>query len=228
MDNETNLTELLMDTEAQTLEKHLEEPLEVKPPKKKINRKTLLILGAIIVVLVLAYVFVYRKIFIVATVDGSPISRLTIIKKLEKASGKALLDSLINEKLVNNEAIAQNIVVTDEEVETIIKTIETQVSTQGSTLEAELALQGMNREDFKQQIIFQKQVEKLVADKTVVTDEEVNKYITDNEVEIPAGQETLAQTQIKNELMNQKINQAAVELLSDLKTKAKINYLIKY
>lgn len=214
----------------------LEEQLEEQPIalpeddkkviKIKISRQAALIIGGVIVVLVAVYLL--KGLLIAATVNGSPIGRLTVINKLEKASGKNLLDSLINQKLVSKEAKAKNIVVSDEEIDTEIKNLEIQVTAQGTNLDAALALQGMNRDDLRQQIIFQKQVEKLVADKTAVTEAEVAKYITDNKINIPKGQEATANAQIKSELSNQKLNQAATSLLETLKSQAKIKYFVKY
>jgi len=192
----------------------------------KISIKTAIIIVVIIALGVLAYF--YKGLFIAATINGSPISRLTIIQKLEKASGKKLLDSLITEKLVQNEANAKKIVVSNDEINGEIKKIEDQIIAQSSTLDAALAAQGMTMEDLKKQIILQKEVEKLVADKINVTDEEVAQYIKDNQVSIPKGQEAATNDQIKNELRNQKLNKEAVALITTLKSQAKIRYFVNY
>jgi len=192
----------------------------------KISVKTIILIVVIIALGVLAYI--YKGLFIAVTVNGSPISRLSIIQKLEKASGKNLLDSLIIEKLVQNEVSAKKIVVSNDEINGEIKKIEDQVIAQGSTLEAALSAQGMSMDDLKKQIIFQKKVEKLVADKINVTDEEVAQYIKDNAISIPEGQEATATAQIKNELRNQKLNKEADALITTLKSQAKIRYFVNY
>src|SRR3989344_2544492 len=114
-----------------------EHPQKYTQRSIRISMKTAIIIAVIIAIGVLAYV--YKGIFIAATVDGSPIMRLAIIQKLEKTSGKGLLDSLINEKLVQNEARAKKIIVSDDEINSQIKTIESQIATQGGTLDAALA-----------------------------------------------------------------------------------------
>jgi len=192
----------------------------------KISIKTAIIIVVIIALGVLAYF--YKGLFIAATVNGSPISRLAIIQKLEKASGKNLLDSLITEKLIQDEANAKKITVSNDEINGEIKKIEDQITAQSSTLDAALAAQGMTMEDLKKQIILQKEVEKLVADKINVTDEEVAQYIKDNQVSIPKGQEATTTAQIKNELRNQKLNTEAVALITTLKSQAKIRYFVNY
>ncbi len=192
----------------------------------KINIKTAIIFLVILVLGVLAYL--NKGLFIAATVNGSPISRLTIIQKLEKASGKTLLDSLITEKLVQNEAKAKKIIVSNDEVNGEIKKIEDQIIAQGGTIDAALAAQGMSMDDLKTQIILQKEMEKLVADKINVTDQEVAQYIKDNKVSVPKGQEAATNDQIKSELRDQKLNTEIQTLISDLKSKAKIQYFINY
>ena len=192
----------------------------------KINTKTAIIIAVIIVVGGLAYI--YKGLFIAATVDGIPISRIAIIQELEKASGKNLLDSFIVEKLVQNEANAKKIIVSNDEINAAIKNIEEQVVVQGTTLDAALSAQGMSMEDLKKQIIFQKEVEKLVADKINVTDEEVAQYIKDNAISIPEGQEAAAAAQIKDELINQKLSTESNALIATLRSQAKIRYFVDY
>ncbi|PIQ06501.1 MAG: hypothetical protein COW72_01895 [Candidatus Nealsonbacteria bacterium CG18_big_fil_WC_8_21_14_2_50_37_10] len=197
-----------------------------KSIKIKISIKTAIIIVVIIALGVLAYI--YKGLFIAATVNGSPISRLAIIQELEKASGKNLLDSLIIEKLVQNEANAKKITVSNDEINGEIKKIEDRIVAQGSTLDAALAAQGMTMEDLKKQIILQKEVEKLVADKINVMDEEVTQYIKDNAISIPEGQEATTTAQIKDELRNQKLNKEAAALITTLKSQAKIRYFVNY
>jgi len=192
----------------------------------QINTKTALIIAIVIIIGVLAYV--YKGVFVAATVDGSPIMRLAIIQKLEKTSGKGLLDSLINEKLVQNEARAKKIIVSDDEINSQIKAIESQVAMQGGTLDAALAAEGMSIDDLKKQIIFQKEIEKLLADKINVADEEVLQYIKDNKIPIPQGQEATIADQIKSEIRNQKLNTEVQTLITDLKSKAKIQRFVNY
>jgi len=217
MDNNTTKAEALNAQEHQ-------QKVDKKPIK--ISIKTVILIAVIIALGVLAYI--YKGLFIAATVNGSSISRLAVIQKLEKASGKNLLDSLIAEKLVQEEADAKKIVVSNDEINGEIKKIEDQIVAQGSTLEAALSTQGMNMDDLKKQIIFQKKVEKLVADKINVTDEEVAQYIKDNAISIPKEQEAAANDQIKNELRNQKLNIEADALISTLKSQAKIRYFVNY
>lgn len=196
----------------------------------KINAKTAIIAAVIVVAIIVVGAIAYlgKGLVIAATVDGSPISRLAVIQELEKASGKSSLDSLITKKIVQNEAEAKKIVVSDDEINAEIKKIEGQIASQGGTLEAALASRSMSMENLKKQIVFQKQMEKLVADKIIVTDEEAAQYIKTNQIPMTKGQEATTTAQIKDELRNQKMNTEAAALITALKEKAKIRYFVKY
>jgi len=217
MDNNTIQTEV-------PKEQEVKQPVD--KPVIKINKKTAIIIAAVIILIALIYVF--RGLFVAAIVNGSPISRLSVISKLEKTSGRNLLDSLITEKLIQNEAKAKKLVISSEEINGEIKKIEDQVVSQGGTLNEALAAQGMSQEDLKTQINIQLELEKLVSDKISVTGQEVAKYISDNKISISAGQEATSTEQIKNELKNQKVSQEANALITTLKSQARINYFVNY
>lgn len=193
----------------------------IKSKSLKISVKTAVIVAAIIILGALAYV--YKGLFIAATVDGSPITRLTIIKKLERASGKTLLESLIAEKLIQNEANAKKIVVSGDEIDAEIKKIEDEVSMQGGTLDEALSKKGMDRNDLKKQVILNKEIEKLLGDKINVADEEVEQYIKDNEIAVTKYDEAETKTQIKEGLRSQKLQTQAQALIAELKSKAKVD-----
>ena len=223
---ETINTEEIQEEKEEELVEPKEDKKNINKKSIKISKKNIIILGIIVVALILAYFS--KNLFVAATVDGVSISRLSIISKLEKASGKGLLDSMITEKLIQSEAKAKKIVVSDEDVNTQIKTIEDQITAQGSTIDEALATQGMSMDDLKKQIMLQKQVEKLIGDKIVVTDQEIAQYITDNEVSVQSGQEAMINEQVKSQLMSDKFSAEVETLISNLKAKAKIKYFVKY
>ena len=229
--NEQNLENVTLE---ETLTPPAEVPVEMpswaEKPKRKLtvsfNPKVLIIVGAVVLVLILAYVF--KGQFIVATVNGAFISRHAVIAELEKASGKNALESLITEKLINDEADKKGVVVTAEEVAAEIKKIEEQIQAQGATLETALSAQGLTKEIFEKQVLINKKLGKMVADKIGVTEEEVKQYIADNKITVPAGAEATYQEQIKNQIQQEKMNTEASTLIAALRAAAKINYFVKY
>lgn len=194
--------------------------------KLTINLKTATIIGAVIVVL--ALLFVVKGLFVAAMVNGSPISRLAVIQELERGSGKAALESLVIEKLINNEADKKGIIVSDEDVDAEVSNAEAQIKSQGGTLEEALASQGMTLEILRKQIAIQKKLEGLLADKVQVTEADIEKFIADNKIEIPKGEEASYNAQITQEVKQQKLSAESKTLVDSLKTENTIRYFVNY
>ncbi|MBI2120623.1 MAG: SurA N-terminal domain-containing protein [Parcubacteria group bacterium] len=193
---------------------------------KGVSVKTALVLAVIIILGALA--FYYKGVFVAATVNGSPVSRLSVITELERSSGKATLDTIITKKLLIDEAKKQGIAVTDEDVTLEIQKIEEQIKAQGGTLDEVLLSQGMNREAMKEQITLQKKLEKLLADKIQVTDEEIAALFTDNKVTVPKGEEEKYKEQAREQIRGQKLNDAAATFIDSLKSQSSIKYFVSY
>lgn len=187
-----------------------------------------LILAMVFTALVLGTLFYFKGTFVAATVNGAPVTRLSVIQELEKQGGKNTLEALITEKLIDNEAKKNGIVISNEDVDQEIKNIEASITQQGGTLNDALLQQGMTIEALKKQILVQKKIEKLIADKIQVTDDEINKYIEDNKITLPADKEVESKSQIKQQLQGQKLNQEASSWIASLKESAKINYYVSY
>jgi hypothetical protein len=216
-------------------------PLELTPvaePKKdedisikiKLNKRKTIITIAIIAGLAALGVIIHSLIgfFVAATVGWSPISRYAVIKELETVYGKTALNSLITQKLIDIEAAKQGIVVSQEDIDAEIADIEKQLSAQGQTLEAVLKIEGMTMNDLIEQIIDRKRTEKLVADKTVVSDSDIDEYIKTYSITIPKGQEVSYREELKEQLESQKLNEAASALIEILKSNSIIRYFGNY
>lgn len=194
--------------------------------KKMISVKLIVLVAVVVILGILAYM--YRSLVVAATVNGHMISRLAVVRELEKESGKKTLDKLITEQLINDEAAKKGVMVTSSDVDAEIKKIEAQFAAQGGTLDQALAAQSMTRDDLTKQITTQKKVEKILADKTAVSDADVDTYIKDNKVTLPKGKETETRDQIKRQLQQEKFSKQAQAWVADLHTQAKINYIVKY
>lgn len=181
------------------------------------------------VILILVALFFAKGFFVAATVNGSPISRVSIIKGLEKQGGKQALEALINKKLIETELDKQNVSVAQEEIDGEIKKIEEQMASQGGTLKDALAMQGMTEEMLREQIAIQKRLEKLLADKIAVSNEEIDAYIADNKI-APSENMPLEdiKKQVGEQLGQQKLQQEVRQLVSSLTARAKIKYYVSY
>ncbi|MDO8569204.1 MAG: SurA N-terminal domain-containing protein [bacterium] len=194
--------------------------------KKFITLKSI-ILFVFVVVIVLGYI--YKGLFIAATVNGSPISRFSVIGLLEKESGKMVLDNLISEKLILNEAKNRNITVSQEEIDTVLKNIESQVKIQGQTLDQALVTQNMSKEDLIKQITIQKKLESMLSDKIQIAAEEIDKFIKDNKITTPKDlkQEDFRKN-IENQLRQQKLGMEVNTFVTGLREKASIGRFVNY
>ncbi len=184
------------------------------------------VIAVIVIVVILILGWTFKNQFIVATVNGQPITRLQLIKELEKKDGKTVLTSLVTEQLVRQEAEKRKISVSDQEVKNEVGKIEKSVSSQGQNIDLLLAQQGMTRADLNNQIQLQLMLKKMVGDVTV-SQKEVDDYISKNQDSIPQGTDsaTIA-SQVKQQLEQQKANDKIQALITDLQKKAKINYLL--
>lgn len=190
------------------------------PKLPSIDRRKTLIGFGVVVVLVLLYFF--KGLFVAAVVNGTPISRIALVQELEKQEGSSVLNALVTKELVNQEAKKSGVSVSKEEIDSEIKKIEESIESQGQTLDQALASQGWTRDDLGDQIRTQIIVEKLLADKVNVTDQEVDEYIKTN----------LAPTESKDDvkalLKQQKLMTEYQTWIANLLAQAKINYWVKY
>lgn len=194
----------------------------------KINLMPIAILLVGVFILTALFLFA-RKTLIVATINGTPLTRFEVIKALEKQGAKQVVDSLVSQTLLIQKAKQEKIETTPEEIASEIKKIEEQLKEQGSELNTVLATQGMTQKDLEEQIKLRLLLDKLLAGKTKVTDKEVVDYLEQNRDSYPEEMtdKELKKT-IREQLENQKLSTAAQELLTKLKEEAKINYFINY
>lgn len=207
--------------------------IKIKSQKLKIKKEILKapkIFIPLVIVAVLLLAFLFKGLFVVALVNGQPISRLNVIKNLEKRGGKDELSQLISQALILQEAKKdKNLVVTDQELNDAVKKIEESISKQGQNLDQLLQSQGMSRNDFLNQVRIQKIIEKKFAKDIKVTDQEIDDYIEKNKATIP---ETMkpeeVKTSVRQQLEQQKLAEKFQPWLGQLQKSAKINYLVNY
>lgn len=201
----------------------------VSQASSKSKKSKLLVAIAIAVILILTALFFAKGLFVVAIVNGSPISRLSLINELEKQGGKQTLQSIIDKMLIEAELTNQKVSITPAEIDEEIKKIESQIAGQGGSLEVALTQQGLTREKLREQISIQKRIEKVLADKVTVSDKEIDAYIKDSREATPADVKIEDfRKQISEQLKQQKLQQEGQRWVSDLTKSAKIQYFVNY
>ncbi|MFH1566101.1 MAG: SurA N-terminal domain-containing protein [bacterium] len=206
----------------------VEEKTAIKTFKFQKNKFSKIAIYIFAILIIGALLYKYKGFFVVATVNGKPISRIELIKELEKQGGKQALDSIITKKLILQAAKNKNITISQSEIDAEIAKIEETLTSQNTTLEEALSLQGLTRNELVEQIVLQKSLETLVSEKTVVTDEEVAKYLEDNKDNLPADSnlEDL-KAQVKDFLAGQKFSTEVQNWITDIKTGSSIKYFVK-
>lgn len=201
--------------------------VDVYPIAERLKQPKVFI-GLIVVILAVA-VFLLKGLFIAALVNGQPITRLSIVRGLEKQGGKQALLSLVNEALILQEARKKNIEASRKEIDSEVRKIEDSLKKQGQNLDSALAVQGMTRQDLLTQLKIRSLVEKLLADKIKITDKEVADYIEKNKDTFPTDmKEDEIKKGVEEQLRQQKMANASQEWLANLEKNAKINYFVNY
>lgn len=190
------------------------------------HRKQLVI--GVLAIIVIGLIYYFKGVFVVATVNGVPITSISFYQELQKADGKKTLNNIISKMLVAQEASKRNIKVTDSQIKSEIKKIEDSVTKQGQKLDTILVSQGMTRSDLEERIRLQKFVDQMIPSKDVnVTDAEINDYIEKNKASISEGANPNdTKAQVAQQLKQQKYDEQFQKLLDDLQKKAKIKYFI--
>lgn len=210
----------------------VQESFEEQSPKTKVKLPKKIFLYAFILLIVIGGVYLGRKVFYAASVNGQLINRFSVIKDLEKQGGKKTLDTIILKTLINQEAKKRKLAVSQQEVDAELQKIEKNVTSQGSTLDALLVQQGMTKNDLAGEIKLQLLVTKMVDNNISVTDKEVDNYLAgqNNQNSLGLSQSTpgLSRVQAKMAIRQQKLQKKIQVFVADLKAKAKISYFIKY
>ena len=145
--------------------------------------------------------FMGKSLYLAATVNGQLITRLSVIKELEKQSGKKVLDNMITQSLIMEEARKKNIKINSQDIDKQMKGIEESVKKQGQNIDQLLAAQGMTKVDLRNQINVQMIIEKALASKIKVTDKDIDTYLKDNKAQFSqAGGGEPSRDQVKKQL----------------------------
>lgn len=185
--------------------------------------------GLLIGLLVLVSIYFLRGVLIAATVNGKPVSRIQLIKELEKQNGKETLNTLITKELILQEASRQKVAVTDKELDEEVKKIEENVEKQGQKLDDLLKAQNLTRDSLKEQLKIEKTIQKLLGKDIVISDKEVEDYIAQNKASFPpTAQIEELKEPVKQQLQQQKMSEKFESWLADLQKKAKIHYFLNF
>ncbi len=200
-------------TRRKTEETFSEVDADTKKPKTKVITRGYMyaVLGVLVLI---GLFFAVSRFWIVAWVDNKPITKFELDALLEKRDQGKTTEELIVERLVVSEGKKQKLVVSDAETDAEVKKIE---DSQGGAeqLDQILKVQQLSREDFRKLVELQLLKQKLFGGGISVSDEELEKYITDNKDSLPAelfsqpnsSEAAQYKNNLKEQLKQMKINE---------------------
>ena len=189
-------------------------------PESLITRKNLIIAGLIL--LALSFWFM-KNYFIVATVNGQPISRFELNTRLNSQFGSSVVDQLINERLLLGAARQQGIFVTSGEIDQKIKDIEKSLDGKMS-LDQALKMQGLSSATFRRQLELQLSIEKMFVKEATVGAQEIDEYLKNNKDLFPqATDPAKLRSEVEGFIKQQKISNLYEEWFNKIKKDAKIS-----
>jgi len=165
-----------------------------------------------------------NKLFYVAKVDGVGISKNEWEKTLKSRYGKSVAGELIDVYTVKGALKKAGVTVSDVEINAEIANIEKQLA--GQSLEEALKQQGRTLSDFRNDVALQVGMRKLLSDKVVVTDADVDAYIKSAGATLEGTTDEEKRVSAKKALTDQKLGGEINKWFTDLQSKAKVeNYL---
>ena len=182
-----------------------------------------------IIILIAILLALTKSLFVAAIVNGTPISRLAVVRQLEKQGGTEALNTFIERTLIFGEAKKQGVSVSKEVIDSQLTSIEELLKGQGLTLDEALEARGQTRSELTEQIRIQKTVEAILFQKINVSEEEIAAYFEENRELLDEGA-TLEDVKedIRNQLSQQKLNAEYQTWIGELKAKAKIFYFVNF
>ncbi len=201
--------------------------VKFKIPKNLLRNKKLKTLA--IIILVGTFLVLTKSLFVAALVNGRPVSRIAVIKALEKQGGSDVLNTLIERSLIFQEAGRAGVKVADDAINTQIASIEEILKGQNLTLEEALAARGQTKKDLLDQIRIQKTVEAILSQKINVSEEDIAKYFEENKQLLDEGAKLEdVKEDIRQQLFQQKLNAEYTKWVEELKAKSKILYFVNF
>ena len=175
----------------------------------------------LLIALGLLLAFYKKEWFVAATVNGTPITNLELLAKLNQQFRGQTLNQMINEKIILDEARKSNIAVSDSEIEEKLQELENQVGG-AEVFESLLAQQGQTRNSVKQQIRLQLIIEKLYQNEATVSAQEIDQFLQTSSESLQATDSAAQRKEAQDLLKQKKINQVFSQKFQELRQSAKI------
>ncbi len=186
---------------------------------KRLSKRNIII-AAIVILVIMTWKF--KGYFIVASVDGQPISRFQLTDQLIRRFGSQVLDNIINERLLIKATRQKGIFISKEEIEAKAKQIEERLKGQMSLAEA-IKSQGLTENEFRKQIEIQLAIDKLFDKDASVSSTEIDDYYAKNKQAYKNATDPVAvREEIRTVIKQQKMSELFEKWFSELRKSADI------
>lgn len=177
----------------------------------------------IIVLVILALLaFRFKNLFIVATVNGKPITRLAFEKELNSKFGDQTLENMISEQIILSEAKNKGVSVEKADVDSKVKEIEERLKGQ-IALDDALKAQGLTKESFEKQLEVQLIIDKMFDKEATISDKEIDEYLSQNQEALASSTDPAKlREDIYQTLKQQKVGDLFDKWFTEAKQKANI------
>lgn len=148
--------------------------------KKLFKRKVMyIILSVALVALIVCGGWIYSKEQVVASVDGSDITKDDVYNLLADQNGAAAVDTLITEKIIDKEAEKEDIKITAKQVNQELDDLKEQYGGE-DTFNQTLEASGVTLSSLKEDIKKNKEIEELLRPSIKITEKEMKEYFNEN------------------------------------------------
>jgi foldase protein PrsA len=186
-------------------------------------------IALVVIIIIAGFAYLFRGLFLAAMVNGTPISRLSVLKELEMQSGQQVLDQLVTESLVVQEAEKQGVSIAQSDIDSEVDKIKTGLEGQGQNLDDVLALQGLTMQQLRERLDTQLKLEKLMEDKVSVDQSEIDDFLEQSKDSLPEDMSAEElQSLAKDQLTQTKMQTEIQKYLQELRDSANIQYFGAY
>lgn len=187
--------------------------------KKVITQKNIVI--TLIVLALALFIFKNKSLFVPVIVNGSPITGIELMSRLNRDFRTQTLDNMINEKIILGEARKKNALPTKAEVDLKIAEIEKQFGGSESFNNL-LAAQGQTRAGLAEQMKIQLAIEKMYSSEATAPSEEIDAFIKENKVSLQATDSAGQRIEAERALKQQKLSEVFMAKFEELKKSANV------
>lgn len=192
----------------------------INQDKKTVFNKLPWVIAAVILVAVL-FVLKNPKMFLAATVNNRPVMVWDLNSQLQKKFASKILDQMIDELLIKEEAAKQKIQASEKEIAEKFTELEKQVGGKESLTQL-LTGQGMTLDELNEQLRLKILVDKILTKSVTVSEKEIDEYIAKNKDALPSTDSATQKSNAAAYLKQQKLSDTFQKWYQDLKNKAKI------